>query len=84
MALPYLTRAGLVPEPVAARTGPGDADRRGRRPALHVAGDILDYADLFQADGDFPYDEKAFDKHVRKTPRPAAEGAGGAGRDGAV
>ena len=35
-----------------------------------VAGDILDYDDFFTADEQLPYDEKAFDKHIRKPPAP--------------
>ncbi len=37
-------------------------------PRLVVAGDILDYAYFFLPDAEFPYDDKAFDKHVRKAP----------------
>ncbi len=66
-ALPYLTRAGLVPEPVSA------SDRAlatkivaDAGPRFTVAGDVLNYADFFTADDRLPYDEKAFDKHVRK------------------
>jgi len=33
-----------------------------------VAGDILDYADFFTADEKLAYDEKAFDKRIRKAP----------------
>ena len=33
-----------------------------------MAGDILSYADFFTADDRLLYDEKAFDKHVRKAP----------------
>ena len=68
-ALPYLRRAGLVPDPaqsdvlamltqVVAEAGP----------RLVVAGDILSYADFFLPDDRLPYDDKAFDKHVRKAP----------------
>ncbi len=66
-ALPYLTRAGLVPEPVST------SDRAlatkiiaDAGPRFTVAGDVLNYADFFTADERLPYDEKAFDKHVRK------------------
>ena len=34
--------------------------------ALKVAGDILDFADFFVADGGFHYDEAALDKRLRK------------------
>src|SRR5439155_14609102 len=33
---------------------------------LVIAGDVLDYADFFTADDALSYDEKAFDKRVRK------------------
>ncbi len=68
-ALPYLVQAGLIPGPT-----PGDARAVVTRivteagPRLIVAGDILDYADFFLPDDRLPYDDKAFDKHVRKVP----------------
>jgi len=69
--LPYLQRAGLVPDSmsddirafvtkVVAETGP----------RLSVAGDILNYADFFLPDDRITYDDKAFDKHIRKPPSP--------------
>jgi glutamyl-tRNA synthetase len=66
-ALPYLQRAGLVPDPApdAAR----DLVTRivtEAGPRLSVVGDILNYADFFLPDDRLPYDEKAFDKHIRK------------------
>jgi len=33
---------------------------------IKVAGDILEFADFFLPDDQLPYDEQAFDKHVRK------------------
>jgi len=67
MCLPYLTRAKLIGEPVT------DGDRQMVRAILQaggdrlvIAGDVLDYADFFTADDALPYDEKAFDKRVRK------------------
>ena len=69
MALPYLQRAGLAPDPA-----PEDTHTLVSRlvteagPRLEVAGDILNYADFFLPDDRLPYDEKAFDKHVRKAP----------------
>ncbi|MHC4177465.1 MAG: hypothetical protein ACYSWU_08160, partial [Planctomycetota bacterium] len=33
---------------------------------IKVAGDVLDYRELFLPDDQFPYDEKAFDKRIRK------------------
>ena len=71
LALPYLTRAGLISEPVA------DAERSlvttiiaEAAHRIVVAGDILDYADFFLPDDRLPYDEKAFEKHIRKAPGP--------------
>jgi glutamyl-tRNA synthetase len=68
LALPYLPRAGLAPDPIpeAARALAAKivADAG---PRVTVAGDILDYAYLFQADDAFAYEDKAFDKHIRKT-----------------
>jgi glutamyl-tRNA synthetase len=67
--LPYLQRAGLVANPV-----PDDVCRKvsaiveGAGPRLTVAGDILDYPYFFQVDEAVAYDDKAFDKHVRKAP----------------
>jgi glutamyl-tRNA synthetase len=69
--LPYLTRADLVPDPV-----PADVLRivsaivKAAGPRLTVSGDILDYPYFFQADEAVIYDEKAFDKYVRKPPSP--------------
>jgi glutamyl-tRNA synthetase len=64
---PFLERASLVDTP------PTDAQRSrlgqvvaaaGER--LKVAGDILSYPEFFQADAQVAYDEKAFNKRVRK------------------
>ncbi len=72
LCLPFLERAGLVDSP------PDDEARArvakilaaaGER--ITVAGDILDYADFFTADESLPYDEKAFDKRLRKPPEAA-------------
>ena len=68
---PYLQRAGLVSEPVSAEANTlvtqvvTDAG-----PRLTVAGDILNYAEFFLPDDQFTYDDKAFDKHIRKPPAP--------------
>jgi glutamyl-tRNA synthetase len=69
MALPFLERAGLIPAPA-----PKDDVSRvaqvvqnaGER--IKVAGDILEYAYFFVPDDRLPWDEKAFDKHLRKPP----------------
>lgn len=65
--LPFLIRAGLVPEARSAEIREKLAriiNATGDR--LKVAGDVLTYADFFfRGDQDFVYDEKAFDKHLR-------------------
>jgi glutamyl-tRNA synthetase len=70
-ALPYLQRAGLVPDPapegVRATVTQVVADAG---PRIVVAGDVLDYADFFLPDDQLPYDDKAFEKYVRKPPAP--------------
>jgi len=70
--LPYLEKAGLVPAAGATEARPRVHEivaAAGDR--IKVAGDILDYRDFFVADGELPYDEKAFDKRLRK-PEEAA------------
>lgn len=67
LVLPYLQKAGLVPDPA-----PDDAKTKlaqilaaaGDR--IKVSGDILDYPELFLPADQFPYDQKAFDKRIRK------------------
>jgi glutamyl-tRNA synthetase len=69
MVLPYLRKAGVVPDPT-----PADARAKltqivqaaGDR--IKVAGDILDYADFFRPDDQVAYDEQAFEKRIRKPP----------------
>jgi glutamyl-tRNA synthetase len=69
--LPYLRRAGLVADPLpdAARATVTQIVTEAG-PRLVVAGDILNYPEFFTADDQLAYDDKAFDKHVRK---PGAE-----------
>lgn len=73
MTLPYLQRAGLLPsgrcedmEPTLRAIIEAAADR------IKVAGDILDFEDFFRADDALDYDEKTFDKRLRR-PAEAAE-----------
>jgi glutamyl/glutaminyl-tRNA synthetase len=78
---PYLQRAGLVatpPSPEAAAKVAQVVAAAGDR--LKVAGDVLDYRDLFVADDQFPYEEKDFDKRLRKPPEAARLVAGFRGR----
>jgi glutamyl-tRNA synthetase len=67
--LPFLEKANLVPSPVPedVRIKVGKiAGAAGDR--IKTAGDILDYADFFRPDDQVPFDEKAFDKRLRKAP----------------
>jgi glutamyl-tRNA synthetase len=69
--LPFLVRAKLVPDPVPAETIAvvmRIVTEAG--PRMAVAGDILNYDYFFLADDQLAYDDKAFDKHVRKPPAP--------------
>jgi glutamyl-tRNA synthetase len=64
--LPYLERAGVVESPAGA--GVRNKVRAVLAAAgdrVKIAGDILEYADLFLADDRLRYDEKAFDKSLR-------------------
>jgi glutamyl-tRNA synthetase len=65
LALPYLRRAGLEDLSKLAEVVKAAGDR------IKVAGDILDYSEFFVDDDRFPYDDKAFDKRIRK-PEDAA------------
>jgi len=72
MATPYVRKAGLAAGldngALGARVGAIVAAAGDR---IKVAGDILDYRDLFIPDGELGYEEKAFAKRLRKP-----EGAG--------
>jgi len=73
MVLPYLRKAHLVPDPPPESFRPlllRVVEAAGDR--IKVAGDILDYSGFFVADAELPYDEKAFEKRLRKP----AEAAG--------
>jgi glutamyl-tRNA synthetase len=72
LVLPYLHKLGLVPSPLPPQTREkltqlilAAADR------IKVAGDIVDYTTFFLADDQFPYEEHAFDKRIRKSPEAA-------------
>ncbi|MHC4402318.1 MAG: glutamate--tRNA ligase [Planctomycetota bacterium] len=67
LTLPYLQKAGLVHDPASGETQAKLAqivEAAGDR--IKVAGDVLDYADLFLPDDQLPYDDKAFEKRLRK------------------
>jgi glutamyl-tRNA synthetase len=64
--LPFLRQAGLIGEAPGAR----ELDRTRRiveaaGDRIKVAGDVLFYAELFQPDTAFAYDEAAFDRQLR-------------------
>ena len=67
--VPYLERAGLVSSPPPCDLSPQlkqIVEAAGDR--ICVAGDILEYAYFFVHDEDLVYDEKAFNKRLRKAP----------------
>jgi len=67
MVLPYLERAGLVESPASEEVKSTVAQiltAAGDR--IKTAGDVLDYPDFFLPDDRVPYDEKAFQKRLRK------------------
>lgn len=69
LCLPYLQRAGLVGESLtAANQDTLNQVVAHAGPRLVVAGDILNFDDFFLPDDQIRYDEKAFEKHVKKSP----------------
>src|SRR5437868_8068713 len=62
-ALPFLQRAGLSTDQETVTRIVTEAG-----PRMIVAGDVLGYDYFFIADDALQYDDKAFDKHVRKQP----------------
>jgi len=65
--LPFLQRAGLIGDPPPCDVGPKltrIVTAAGDR--IKVGGDILDYDDFFTPDAELVYDEKAFEKRIRK------------------
>jgi glutamyl-tRNA synthetase len=67
LALPFLQKAKLIPEPAPADVAARVADIvRAAGERIKVAGDILDYAAFFLPDDKLSYDEKAFNEEVRK------------------
>jgi glutamyl-tRNA synthetase len=67
LVLPFLQRAGWVPDPVPCELGPRLTQivaAAGDR--IKTAGDILEFNEFFVPDDQLVYDEPAFDKRVRK------------------
>jgi glutamyl-tRNA synthetase len=71
VVLPYLQKARLIDSAEAARPKV-TAIVQAASERIKTAGDILDYRDLFVADADVEYDDKAFDKRLRKPPQAKA------------
>jgi len=68
-ALPYLEQAGFVGSPPSeeeVRLARRVVEAAGER--IKVAGDVLDYAEMFLPDETIPYDDRAFEKRLRKPP----------------
>jgi glutamyl-tRNA synthetase len=69
LVLPYLEKAGLIvsPAPAAVRDKVAQiVQAAGDR--IKVGGDILDSAGFFLPDDQLPYEEKDFEKRIRKPP----------------
>lgn len=70
--VPYLQQAGVLADPPPCETAPRLTQiltAAGDR--LKVAGDVLAFNDFFTADADIEFDEKAFEKRMRKPPEAA-------------
>jgi glutamyl-tRNA synthetase len=67
--LPYLEGAHVISAPATSEAVAKAASiLRAAGDRVKTAGDILDYTDFFQPDEQLAYDEKAFDKRLRKAP----------------
>ncbi|MBL7024698.1 MAG: glutamate--tRNA ligase [Candidatus Marinimicrobia bacterium] len=65
MVLPFLEKAGLVQAPAGAETRSRvKAILEAANERISFAGDILDYAEFFQADDSLEYEENAFRKRL--------------------
>ena len=65
MVLPFLEKAGLVQTPAGAEPRSRvKAILEAANERISFAGDILDYAEFFQADDSLEYDENAFRKRL--------------------
>jgi glutamyl-tRNA synthetase len=72
LALPFLERAGWVAAPASeAERAKARAVVAAAGERLKVAGDILDYDELYVADEALRYDEKAWEKRLVKAPEAA-------------
>ncbi len=67
LVLPYLQQARLVTSPPPCETGPRVAQiLQAADDRVKVAGDILEFGEFFVADDALEFDEKAFEKRIRK------------------
>jgi glutamyl-tRNA synthetase len=72
LALPFLERSGWVAAPAcAAENAKARAIVAAAGERLKVAGDILEYDELYVADEALRYDEKAWEKRLAKAPEAA-------------
>lgn len=70
--LPYLERAGWVASPPsAAERAKARAVVEAAADRIAVAGDVLDYRELFAGDHDYPFDPRAWEKRLVKPPETA-------------
>jgi len=66
-ALPFLERVGAIESPpTAAQRVRARQVVEAAGDRIKVAGDVLAYPEFFPLDGAFSYDQKAFDKRLRK------------------
>jgi glutamyl-tRNA synthetase len=72
MVLPYCEKAGMLAggDEAAKAKVRQIVEAAGDR--IKVAGDIVDYGDFFTPDAELAYDEKAFEKRLRKPEEAAA------------
>jgi len=67
LALPFLERAGLISPPIdKIVTDRVQSVVAAAGDRLKVAGDILQFDEFFLPDEKIPYDEKSFEKYIRK------------------
>jgi len=72
MTLPFLERAGLVATPATdSETVRAGAVVAAAGERIKVAGDVLEYPEFFVGDGEYPYDEAAFEKRLAAPPEAA-------------
>jgi len=68
MVLPYLVKAKLIAADDATATAKVRSIVAAAGDRIKTAGDVLDYRDFFLPDDQIAYDDKAFDKRLKKPP----------------